>query len=416
MTISKRIFHFNVVLTNEVLIWFNPNVDDDYKTIIQFKHIVRTIFVFPNIDECINLLREIYDERVIMILTGDFSLKVISLIHEIPQLYSIYLNCNLEINPNLSINQWHKVKGIFLQIESIYNFIKKDITKYKNDMISISVLSSVDTINRDLNQLDPSFMYSQLLKEILLEIKHDKINAKQEFVKYCRQRPELKDLKAVDKFEREYESRTPIWWYTQGSLIYGTINQALRVQDIETTIKMGFLMHDIHREIEHRHSFVVYRGQGLFHKDFKKMCESIGGLFSFNSFLSTTTDYGMAHFFADCSRYDEQLTAILFQMTIDPTICSIPYTSHNNISNFNSENEILFSMHTVFRIDGMDKIDDRFWKVMLTLISDYDDDLTRLTKRIREEIVSGSGWHKLAHLLSKMGKFSKAQELYKNIT
>jgi hypothetical protein len=40
----------------------------------------------------------------------------------------------------------------------------------------------------------------------------------------------------------------------------------------------------------HGKPFTVYQSQGLSTNDFQKMCQSQGGLISFNSFLSTNTD------------------------------------------------------------------------------------------------------------------------------
>jgi hypothetical protein len=64
------------------------------------------------------------------------------------------------------------------------------------------------------------------------------------------------------------------------------LNRALRTYEVDTIIKMGFFIQRLHKEInelhikqtdgQEKHSFIVYRGQGLlkdemYHLNFHKM-------------------------------------------------------------------------------------------------------------------------------------------------
>jgi tetratricopeptide (TPR) repeat protein len=101
-------------------------------------------------------------------------------------------------------------------------------------------------------------------------------------------------------------------------------------------------------------------------------------------------------------------------MTIDPSQSTTPFASITEVSYYgDKEDEVLFSMQTVFRIRDIKSIgeDKRLYQVDLTLTSDNDKDLRILTERIREDI-SGSGWYRLGELLLKMGHFNKAEEVY----
>jgi hypothetical protein len=74
----------------------------------------------------------------------------------------------------------HKiVKGIFTRAESLCSVLKRHIKQTDIDLTTISIVFA-SSVN-DLNQLDQSFMYSQILKEILLTMKHDE-NAKKDEV------------------------------------------------------------------------------------------------------------------------------------------------------------------------------------------------------------------------------------------
>ncbi|UJR11374.1 hypothetical protein I4U23_015554 [Adineta vaga] len=101
-------------------------------------------------------------------------------------------------------------------------------------------------------------------------------------------------------------------------------------------------------------------------------------------------------------------------MTIDPSASKTPFASITDDSYFkNQEEEILFSMHTVFRTHDIQLIDQdkQLFQVELTLTSDDDKDLRLLTECIIEETKGSNGWHRMTLLLIKLGQTNKAQEI-----
>lgn len=122
----------------------------------------------------------------------------------------------------------------------------------KKDVTPISIL--LPTSDNDINRLNQSFMYSQLLKEILLSMKHDD-EAKQKFIEFCRflNNDNEQQRLHMDKFEQEYDLHSPVWWYTKEPFIYSTLNQALRTQDNDVVMKMGYFIRDLHRQPEQLH-------------------------------------------------------------------------------------------------------------------------------------------------------------------
>ncbi|CAF4420927.1 unnamed protein product, partial [Adineta steineri] len=162
------------------------------------------------------------------------------------------------------------------------------------------------------------------------------------------------------RFENEYHAQLAIWWYTFPSNIYSMLNKALRTLDTDAIITMGFFLSDLHQQIQQlyeqqvssygRKPFLVYRGQGLTKSDFEKLETTKGGLMSFNNFLSTSTDKEMSLSFAQDASTEPNKVGILFIISIDPCIKSAPFASIKELSYFKEEDEILFSMHTVFRV------------------------------------------------------------------
>jgi tetratricopeptide (TPR) repeat protein len=102
-------------------------------------------------------------------------------------------------------------------------------------------------------------------------------------------------------------------------------------------------------------------------------------------------------------------------MTMDPSITSTPFANVRDVSYFQGEDEILFSMHSIFRIKHikqMDSSNNRLWQVDLALTSDNDPELFALTEYIRKETFpSKQGWYRLSNILVTLGQFDKAEAL-----
>jgi tetratricopeptide (TPR) repeat protein len=269
-------------------------------------------------------------------------------------------------------------------------------------------------------------MYTQIFKEILLTIDFNEQHIK-DLTNYYRDNFSINDIQLnnIEQFQRDYDKYSPIWWYTHECWFYSVLNRALRMMEVDTIIKMGFFIRDLHQQIVQLHSeqlneehqseqFILYRGQGLSTADFDKMRRTQGGLISFNNFLSTSKDPTVALGFARGSLANPASVGIVFVLTIDPSIKSTPFASINNVSYYKTEEEILFSMHTVFRIDNMMQIegDQRLWHIDLVQSNDNDPQLNNLTRRIREEIRGKTEWDQMGKLLIKLGQFNKADELY----
>ncbi|CAF3712512.1 unnamed protein product [Adineta steineri] len=196
--------------------------------------------------------------------------------------------------------------------------------------------------------------------------------------------------------------------------------------DVDIIVRMGFFINDLHRDIQRLYSqqfdgqqsgetFEVYRGQGLSKEDFTEMTDTKGRLLSFNHFLSTSRNRNVSLAFAQEAAINPDLVGILFVMSINPTHSTSPFASVTDISYYHKEDEVLFSMHTIFRIGDITSIDENnhLYQVNLTLTNDNDQDLRTLTEQIRQETYPDfEGWYRLGLLLAKMGHYNEAQEVY----
>ena len=416
------------VLQNYLLIWLDAYFDEskeDYKKSLQnLRHIVTSVTIFRDADECVDFLSTIEKEKVFMIISGSLGQQIIPLIQDWPQLESVYV-----FGGNQSVHeQWArktaKVKEVYTKIEPLCKALQMDRENCDRAMISIS-----------FDGIDSLFMYTQLLKETFLEIEDDDEKSIQELVEYCRLQDDIsKDN--IDKVERDYHNHEPIWWYTAPYFMYSMLNRGLRLMEIDIIVKMGFFIRHLHQNIQDLYHeqqqsankttsmmapFQVFRGQGLATEVFDKIKQTKGRLMSFNNFLSTSRDRTISEVFARSAADNPNLVGILFVMFIDPILCeksSIPFVDVNKVGYYeDGEEEILFSTHTIFRIDRIERIDDehtdRLWQVNLTLTGNNDHALNELTEHIRQELNWTTGWSRLGDTLIKLGESVKAEQLYK---
>ncbi|CAF3328000.1 unnamed protein product, partial [Rotaria socialis] len=280
---------------------------------------------------------------------------------------------------------------------------------------------------QNLDRLPPSYMYSVIFKDIILEIDHDDNKSMNALVNYCQQQKICE--KDIDEFKRKYYENSAVWWYTKPMFLYGMLNCALRMLDMEVMTKLGFFIRRLHIELKQLHQiqlanfqkvFTAYRGQGLSQQDFRHLVDTKGGLLSFNNFLSTSKHRDFSIMVAESvSNAATDTVGVLFIISIDQTKISTsitPFAMIDKHSALTQEQEILFTMHTVFRIGEIKQTPEnsRLWEVQLTITDESDQQLAGLTGRLKQEI-SAEGWYRMGKLTLHLGHFDKAEELYNEL-
>ena len=413
-----------------VILWLDSDInqsDEDYQyALVQLSHLAQSIHIFSHVDECIDFITEMGDEKVFLIISDDIGYRIVSLIHDIIQLDSIYVISANEPFDERWIDASGKIRGTFNHIALVCDLIKRNLRWSDMSCTTLDTfISSTESLEPSmLDELDRSFMYSLLLKEIFLDIEEDS-QTKQELVEFWRHQygANTAMLKRIDEFEHNYDRQCSIWWYTKEPFIYSMVNRALRELEIDILMKMKFIIRDLHRQIEQLHTestdeqqtLTVYRGQCIRNVDFDKIFQRKGGLLSFNNFLSTSTDREISLLFSASSEHNSDLTAVLFRIDLDRSTTGYPYAPVQDISHHETENEVLFSMNTIFRIGDVRNIEDRLFEINLTSTNDDDPQLHNLMDHIREEIGGGTGWHRLGHMMIRLGEFDKAEEVYETL-
>ena len=204
-----------IVVQNYHLFWFDTNVnecnEDFLQSLVQLKRLVNTIDTFSNVLSCIDFLRQVQDEQVLMIISSSWEEHLVHRVHDIPCLKAIYM---FSAHSSSHSKAWTKVKGEWNTFASLRLAVQQTVRQCEQDSIQISMLAAHEVAEKNLDELDPSFMYSQLLKEILLEIDaEDDARALEELIDYCRHLyvDNPSELEKVNQLEREYNLHSPIW-------------------------------------------------------------------------------------------------------------------------------------------------------------------------------------------------------------
>ena len=285
--------HSRRIIPNTYLVW----LDDYHGSIAQLQQVVDTVETFVNIDECLDFITDQPDDIGFMITSKRYAQQLLPIINDVPQIKSVYI-----LSSSMTgTQQYFKINDGFTDIKSICEALKQALKDDDHNAASISFAKPIrGTSDTKKDTLHCSFMYTQILKEILLTID---FNSKHfnDFLTFCRCEFAGNDrhLRNIDKIQNEYYNRTPIWWYTYESFLYSMINTALRHMDIGIIVKMGFFVRDLHQHIAVLHAeqfnelttsdtFTVYRGQYLSEEDFIQMKVNTNGLLAFNNFISAS--------------------------------------------------------------------------------------------------------------------------------
>ena len=170
----------NVKMVQNVhLIWLDNNIDEDdsvdcRNTIIQLRQVINTINKFTDAEKCIDFINTVTDNKACVIIPGSLKEHIVPQIHHMSQVDSIFIYCGNKISHEQWATNWSKIKGVFTEISSICQALKQAAQECEQNAIPISFVATSDIVaGKNLDKLDPPYMYTQLLKEILLSIEFE---------------------------------------------------------------------------------------------------------------------------------------------------------------------------------------------------------------------------------------------------
>ncbi|CAF2133275.1 unnamed protein product [Rotaria magnacalcarata] len=293
------------MIQNYSVIWVDGTIDENNEdcrnVLVQLRAAVSDVNVCTIPEQCVDFLNDIDDGKAFVIISGYVGQQLVPAIHSMHVVDAIYILCGNQARHEAWAKDWPKIRGVFTSIKPICESLKKVAHECDHDSIPMSFIpkqivaeGAAGPNQNNPNQLPPSYMYSVIFKDIILEIDDDDKKSMNTLTVYCRDQniPEAE----INDFKRKYRQKSPVWWYTKDIFLYGMLNRGLRSLDMEAMTKLGFFIRHLHIQLEELYqeqspnfqkTFTVYRGQGLSQQDFQNLSDSKGGLLSFNNFLST---------------------------------------------------------------------------------------------------------------------------------
>ena len=373
-----------------ICVWFddeNNRSNDCFYMQDELETIVDSFRIFDNIDRCIDYIIKKKTDKIIFITPNE---NIIRKIHSYKQIHSTFI-----LNSNVDI---------------LCRKIKETVAPSKTNLNGILFVSTID-----VKRQDPTFMYSQLLKDILLndDLDEDEDETKREMIEYCREiySTDTNVLKILDEFEEHFLSELAIYWYSRESFLYKILNRALWTTQPDILYKLRYFLRKLHEQIADQAklqynrstTFIVYRGQNMSSEQVEKLKTNLGGFLSFNNFLSTSLRRQTARSFLVGSEI-----GVLFEIYIDTKIRKFPFANIEHLSfqqGKSNESEVLFSMGTVFRMVGMDT-EKHFHRVQLMLTDDIDQQLEQYTETTRDKTESTHSFLSLLKLMYELKQYT----------
>jgi hypothetical protein len=170
------------MIQNFHLVWLDGSIDeinnaDHRSSIMKLRQVVDAVNTFTDVDECIDFITDIKDEMIFMIFSGALGQATIPVVYDQSQVNTIYIFCGNKVRQEKWAKEWPKVQGVYTDITPICEALKQAAQDCDQNSVSIGFVKSTDgASNQNLDQIDQSFMYTQILKEILLMIDFEQVH------------------------------------------------------------------------------------------------------------------------------------------------------------------------------------------------------------------------------------------------
>lgn len=407
----------NQVVTREKFIEVIINSHDDSSYFERFK----------DIDQCIDFISSLKYEKIFLILFLREAAHLIPLIHNMPQLVSVYIciereDANIDFEQLNWITDYPIIHGRVHKLnDELFQRLKTDMKSVRSPLVNSTFFSmKTKTISvQALNTEQASYQWNQLLLNALQKLSQND-ESKQDILSECKAQyhDDQSELKKIEQFEKTYQPQLAVWWYTQDSFLYKLINKALQTEDIDIIFKFRFFIIDLYNQLINLHNqsksekaniLTVYRGQQVATDELEALKLNINSIISLKSFLSTTTNKNVALIYAGNGSDRPQFESVLFKIIIDVNKSHKPLADISKISQMSDEDEVLLSMSMLFTVNSVDKVANTVWEIQLTSVNETDIEVNDYYKYLNTH-EEDDPLLRLATLLLEMTLYDKAEK------
>ncbi|CAF2058463.1 unnamed protein product [Rotaria magnacalcarata] len=356
------------------IIWLDNNKKKSQQNLsIQRK--LRTIInhfkIFQNEDACEEHIKSMSDDDYIILITNDqIGEKFIPRIHNSQQIFSIYIHAQNKNIDQRWMNQFPKIKSIYVNYDELIKRIELDQIKYKN--ITNKILFEIFHSD-EKNDSNQKFIYWQILIDILLQM-DSMPNDMIDFLSLCRMqyKGNKVHLNIIREFQQNYRPDAAIWWFTRDTFISQLLNKALRVRNMDVLFFLRFFIHNIERQLKEYRCLTpiqVYRYELILNKEMEMLKNSIGQYISINNFLLTKLDRNLALISSNTPVEIKDVQPILFEIAADSNHDKTkPFAKIKSLSYLNNDqDDVLFMLGSIFQLKNIHQDDNGLWIVEMVL-------------------------------------------------
>ena len=372
-----------------IVVWLSATPDEDCISLNYFRGIIHSIQLFSHVEELQKFSVQANDKKLILILSGIVTENVVSSIHQLFEVVTIYILSNNQWKDVHWINQYEKIQGIFTTIESLCEQLKPRIHLSDKDLLPMEILDSSLPIKQ------------YLIKQLLLFGINQSEALQKGFLHFVRQEYP-NELNVIDDFEQNYTSTSAIRWFLRDCFLTCAMRKAFQTENMRVLFQIAFFIQDLHRfiaETKNYHSMIVYRGQGILENQLERLKNHLNSFLSFKDFLPVHTDRTISLNSVYLARNNSDYLGVLFRIEIQSMELLISLR----------EDEYLLSVFSRFRIGEMIEIEGRIWQIDLFLVENDDQQMKEHLRAIggcEEHAV----WQQLGLYYSEI---NQAEDFYK---
>jgi hypothetical protein len=101
-------------LESFICLWLDKTVntsEDNIETQKDLRQIINDLRTFDNSDQCEQYIRQITEEKVVLIVSGAFGRQIVPRLHNLPQFSACYVFCQDKKANEEWASKYHKVKS-----------------------------------------------------------------------------------------------------------------------------------------------------------------------------------------------------------------------------------------------------------------------------------------------------------------
>ncbi|CAF0729386.1 unnamed protein product [Adineta steineri] len=398
------------------LVWFDYQISHlpEYVTLQEkLRNIINYLKIFENVDQCEQYIRSIFDnDRVIIIINYESAQEIISHIHSLRQVDSIYIyNVDEKINKKW-IEKYFKIKCMVVELDELIIKIESNLSKIDE---SFAIFSFKTNINQDqsITELNNQFLYSQIIMDCLLRIENN-LSDRTQLISLCQNiyKDNKIQLNHIKEFEKTYTSNQALLWYTKDIFLSKILNKALSIQNIDILFLCRFFLYDIREQLiqnQYPSSIHLYRTLIISIDELQILKDTINGFITINTFFTAKFNRQSALDEFDQLVLTDNLQRILFEIDAHPQLDNIqPFSTINS-------SEILFMSGSIFHLDNIILNDDQLWVIHMTLTnSNHENLITHFDSMNKKIQYNKNQINKLTfgNILWRMNKLDEAEKYY----